>query len=392
MVRPGRMANDPSRRVRRYTLHLEGCTDPITLIAKRTNHIEAALYRSDVAGLEDILPPCHFVHCDEDICWLILEDVPNDFPPERWTPGHVDKLIETLATAHTQTWRGTMDQVTNLAPQPVRLIEHFIAGDEVPYTWDQLRHQHAALFEQGPGAVLSEHAIRHAGRLAPSLLEAANGVVVMRDLGGWPGVLGESHLAAAADLLDDPVPLLSALNSLPVSLLHGSPHPYHWRVTLFDESYLVDWSEATWGPGVIDLISFIEHYPLIYGSDCPPGTPPDNKIEDCDLVIRLRDMSPLMEETLIDSYLLAMSGELGPRFPARAYRAAVPAARCLHVLVNWFAYFGSWFAEMPDPYVWQRVNRMSEAELKKSGMGPMAGVRPYLAGVFERFLRAYHSL
>ena len=37
-------------------------------------------------------------------------------------------------------------------------------------------------------------------------------------------MLGESHLAAAADLLDDPVPLLGTLEDLPWTLLHGAPH------------------------------------------------------------------------------------------------------------------------------------------------------------------------
>lgn len=73
------------------------------------------------------------------------------------------------------------------------------------------------LFEQG--VALSRHAIHSAGRLAPLFLRAANGLVVMRALDGWPGVMGESHLSAVADLLDDPVPMLAPLLDLPLTLL-----------------------------------------------------------------------------------------------------------------------------------------------------------------------------
>jgi hypothetical protein len=390
--RPGRLANDPSRRVRRYTLTLAGCSDPITFIAKRTNHTEADVYRRTGAQTINLLPPCHYNHRAGDHSWLILEDVPNDIPTERWTPEHVDGVIESLASAHLSFW----DELNS--PNTVRIVNeektfrHFLHGEGMPYSWEDLREEHSAMFEQGPGAILSEHAIRNAGLLAPDLLEAANGLVVMRDLGGWPGVLGESHLAAVADLLDDPVPMLETLANLPASLLHGSPHPYHWRVTLFDEYYLVDWSEARLGPGVLDLISFIEHFPLIYYQAGPEKSPFHSPTHSVEPLIRLREMTQLTEETLIDTYLLGMSSRLGRQFPARAFRSAVPAARCLHVLTNWFAYFGSWYAEMPDRYIWQRVNRMSETELAGTMLGPMTGVRPYLAGVFDRFLRAYHSL
>jgi hypothetical protein len=391
--RPGRLANDPSRRVRRFTLTLAGCSDPITFIAKRSTPIEADVYHRAGARMVNVIPPCHYNHRAGDHSWLILEDVPNDIPTDRWTPGHIDRVVESLAAAHLSFWNESSRQ-TNIGRLTATgsTIDHFLQGEGMPYTWDELRDEHSTLFDEGPGAILSEHAIRNAGRLAPALLEAANGLVVMRDLGGWPGVLGESHLAAVADLLDDPVPMLEALANLPVTLLHGSPHPYHWRVTVFDEYYLVDWSEARLGPGVLDLISFIEHYPLIYfqgGRDITSYHPPAHGAEP---LIRLREMTPLTEETLIDTYLLAMSSGLGGQFPARAFRAAVPAARCLHVLTTWFAYFGSWFAEMPDRYTWQRVNRMSEAELAGTMLGPMTGVRPYLAGVFDRFLRAYRSL
>ena len=73
-------------------------------------------------------------------------------------------------------------------------------------------------------------------------------------------------------------------------------------------------------------------------------------------------------------------------------RAAIPAARCLHVLTTWFPFFAELANDMPGKYAWQRLNRLSESELGYYHDGPMAGMRPYLAGVFERFLHAYRSL
>lgn len=388
----GMMRTDPSRRVRRYTLTLAAHSDPVTFIAKKSNETEAAVYRLASLQPESLLPPLCFLHSDGEQSWLILEDVPDDIPPDRWTPYHSDRIVEALAAFHAATWETTARSGDAPSFDRDEILPHFLESPDMPYTWSELRRQHAVLFEQGPAAILSDHAIQNAGRLAPSLLEAANGLVIMRGLGGWPGVLGESHLAAAADLLDDPVPMLSVLNNLPVSIIHGSPHPYHWRLTLFDEQYLIDWGEAQLGPGLLDLMAFIEHYPLIYRDSLPDESRMMPFAERNQPIIRLRELTALFEETLVDTYQLAMSMRLGSRFPARAFRAALPAARCLHVLTTWFAYFGSWFDDMPDPYVWQRINRMSESELGSSMFRPIAGIRPYLAGVFDRFLRAYRSL
>jgi len=62
------------------------------------------------------------------------------------------------------------------------------------------------------------------------------------------------------------------------------------------------------------------------------------------------------------------------------------------VLTTWFPYFARWSDNMPDRAIWQRLNQLSEADLAQSRVGPMAGLRPYLAGMFDRFLHAYRSL
>ena len=379
LVTPGRATVERARHMRRYVLTLAGCSDPISFIAKQTNAVEALVYQQLGDPAATGIAPCRYAHVDGDASWVILEDVPDDFPPPTWRPEQVDAIIATLARLHAAHWQ------TAIGAPPA--VPHFLRRPEGPFTWEALQRERLPLFEDGPGAILSRHAVRSAGRLAPQLLEAANGLVVMRDLGGWPGVLGESHLAAAADLLDDPVPLLMALDDLPWTLLHGAPHADHWRLTLFGEQYLIDWASARLGPGVLDLVGFLERFPLLY--DRRPDAADEAERQPR---LRLREVGPLFEETALDTYLLTLSAEMGRRFSARSFRAAVPAARCLHVLTTWFPFFAHWSHDMPGKYAWQRVNRLSESELAHYHIGPMAGMRPYLAGVFDRFLQAYRSL
>ena len=366
-------ASTYSRRVTRYLLSLDNHTDPITFIGKRTTPFEAYFYRDLADQLPFVAPRCWFLHVAEDVGWVILDDVPNHVHRDDWTAVDIDDALRNLAQMHAKFW-GKIDLQTK-SPW----LTHFIDKQEITYTFEDLRHEQSQYFEEGPAALLSEHAIQNSGRLAPRLLAAANGLIVMRDLGGWPGVLGESHLAAAADLIDDPVPILEPLLNLPITLLHGNPHTYHWHLTLFDEQRLLDWRDVTTGPGICDLVNFQEQFHLLYARN---GT----------VYVHVRHDSPATVETIIDSYILSMKAELGSNFDARAFRLALPAARCLHVILNWFPMFASWFDQMPSKFTWQRVNRMSDAELIGTSMQPLIGYRPYLRTVFQRFLQAYRML
>ncbi|MFL7839591.1 MAG: hypothetical protein ACK2T4_13030 [Candidatus Promineifilaceae bacterium] len=364
---------DHTPRVTRYILVLADHSDSITLIGKETTAREAAFYRDIAENLPFIAPHCYFTHILDDRGWVILDDVPNDFPPGRWSVQDVEDVIDDIAAFHAVYW----DQPSVKDQYP--WLTHFIDRQQKTYNLSQLRQELGSYFEEGPSAMISDHALRHLGRLAPKFLEAANGVAVMRALGGWPGVLGESHLSAASDLLDDPVPLLEPLTRLSQTLLHGNMHSYHWHITLFDERRLVDWDNVTLGPGIFDLISFQERFELlISGDEIRP--------------VYAREEPPIDEETIIDSYMLAMKAELGVEFDARAMRQAIPAARCLFVLENWFPYFASRFDDLPDFFTWQRINRMSSSELEKRTVDQVYVYRPYLKRVFRRFLQAYHML
>lgn len=364
-------ANVPIR-VQRYQLALAGHSDPISFIGKQTNKTEVRVYRRLAPNLMVATPPCWFAEMiDEQVGWLVLADVPNHYAPDRWTAADTESVVLDMARLHAQFYN-----------QPHALHEagltHFL-GDRT-YTWDELRQEQAEYFEEGPAQTLSAHAIASSAALAPVLLQAANGLAVMRSLGGWPGILGESHLTAVDNLIDDPLPMLETLRQLPVTLLHGGQHAHHWRLHLYDDSRtLVDWRQACVGPGICDLINFVEQFDLLYE---PDGALP----------IQVRQSRPIANETLVDTYLLAMHHQLGQQFDTRAARQAIPAARCLHVVTNWFPLFATWFADMPDKFTWQKINRLSEAQLAGTPYALYGRFRPFLADVFARFLRASYMV
>lgn len=361
-----------SRRMTRYVLDLAGHSDPISLIGRHIEAVEAAFYRDFAPRLPQLTPGCIFLHQAEanGSGWVVLDDVPNDIDPGRWAVADVNAILEKLAHLHA-TFIEQTDELTS-AGLPQLL-------DRTAYPWSTLVSQQSVYFEEGPAAILSEHALAQAGQLAPLFLQAANGLVVMRDLGGWPGILGESHLTAVSDLLDDPVPLLEPLRQLPSTLLHGDPSNHHWRVTVFADQRLTGWQTAAVGPGICDLVSFIEQFGLLESREQSSG-------------FTTRPLWPMDEETIIDSYLLALSHRLGSRVNTRSLRQAIPAARCLHVLTHWFPHFASWFDEMPNKFTWQKVNRMAPSEFADTPLQGFMQLRPYLSGVFERFILAFRSL
>ncbi|MBK7896140.1 MAG: phosphotransferase [Anaerolineaceae bacterium] len=370
-AKPIRPTKHDMPRMTRYQLILAGHSDPITLLGRHLGEVETAFYREISPRLSQLVPRCHFLHQAEPngAGWAVLDDVPGDIAPERWSIADITAIIEKLAYLHAN----FIDQVDDLTNAGLLL-----RLDRTAYPWQKLTAEQAVYFDEGPAAVLSEHALAQAGQLAPLFLQAANGLVVMRNLGGWPGILGESHLTAVSDLLDDPVPLLEPLRQLPATLLHGDPSNRHWQVTVFNDHRLTDWQTASVGPGILDLVSFIEQFALLQDGE--------------DGVLKTRPFWPIDEETMIDTYLLALSQRLGTRINTRALRQAIPAARCLYVLTSWFTHFATWFEEMPNKFTWQKVNRMAAQEFVDTPLQGFMALRPYLSGVFERFLLAYRSL
>ncbi|UCG23522.1 MAG: hypothetical protein JSW55_15445 [Chloroflexota bacterium] len=363
--------------VSRFLLSLAGYHEPFSLIGKRTNPVEALFYEAFAPQFPHFTPTCWFSHVGVEDGWLVLTDVQNDHPPEHWTGNDVDILIGNLASLHAAFWGkrevlaqyGLPDFLGEAEAEAASIPGE--GGDE--QRSEQLPDQMARIerWLQGQRRHLTEHAKRTAGPLTPLLAEASDGLYVLRQVDGWPGIVDEQHLAALADLLDDPLPMLYPLRQLPSTLLHGDPSAKRWCLTLFDDYYLLDWQKTAIGPGVYDLLTFIDQMELLA----------DER------------RSRVNEETMIDSYILAMRGELGTRFDARATRQAIPAARCLHVLGRWLPFLGESLQQLRhDDNTWPTMEDLSDEELIEAGLTQLPKLRTSLATVFDRFLRDYRSL
>lgn len=344
----------------RYTLQIEGESDPITLMGKLSTAREATFYAQLTEQLSFLTPTCWYQHIDEENnrSWLVLEDVPNHRPPESWSRDALEELVAELGFFHALFW----NESTYLSRHAWLPSSVSASNDNSRFTSDRL----------------STHAIAASGDLAATLDKAAAGLQKMSEIGGWPDVLDAKHLDAAAALIDDPLPMLQPLRDLPMTLLHGYPGIYNWRYTLFNDCRLIDWQTVCSGPSVCDLVAFVETYGLLQQ---PSG------------VWTMRKEWLEAEELIIDTYMLQMAHNLGRRFDARSVRRAIPAARCLYVLTHWFTRFDTWFSQWQEPEkLWRQINRIPDEKLAQTVYKPMAGLSLYLGVVFHRFINAYYKL
>lgn len=360
------------RGLNRFLLTLEGYSDPFPLIGKKTNAAEARFYRDLAAPVRKLLPTCWLSHVSHDWSWVLLDDVPDHNPAFSWNVEDAEKIVAMLASFHGAYWQHEELQDHSSWPEPFlgrysQETPDYGALEAWRY-WDYPRQN---------TPTISSHALHSAGRLAPTFIRAAAGVDVLRQLGGWPGVIEQQHLDALAELLDDPLPMLQPLRELPVTLLHGNLALHHWHSTLFNERYLLDWAGVTVGPSICDLVDLLEkvEWARAQRSD-----------------FFLGQEWPVAEETMVDSYLLRLHFGLG-HFDARAMRQAIPAARCLYVIATWLPRFADAFRPfVGSPRTWRYLTAMSDAELQRAGCARMIGWRPYLARLFPRFWRATRLL
>jgi hypothetical protein len=389
VVRAEKLSHAPT--LTRYLITLDGHPEPVSLIGKQTNSGEARFFQDASDQLPGIVPRCWFSHVTGGRSWILVDEVHNDHRPANWTAQDVEWALADLATLHATFWEheaylsslgwhkllaATID---GESPDPAA------GSDQVtsPQTREKpagsaksnLRFQE---FRPGRTELVSSHALQAAGTLARSFLQVADGLRLLRTIGGWPGILKEKHLLAFADLLDDPVPMLQILREQPVTLLHGNPAADKWHLGLLGERHLVGWQDVTIGPAVYDLVSFINQFPLLND----PGRG-----------FLVRGEWPLSEETMIDSYLLDMGSLLGTDFQATSVRRAIPAARCLHVMLTWLPRLANWLAMAGgERDTWQEMTHMTDEDLLASGFSEMVALRPYFGRLFEDFFEAYRAL
>ena len=371
----------------RYLLQLAGYEEAAVLVGKNTNATEATFFADLSPHLSPMTPYCWLSHVAGDQSWVILDEVYNDWPMNKWTTFDVESIIDKLILLHSEFWERE-SHLTEFGLE-TRLSDSF-PSNQTSFGMEEkqafgtkalqpgAQDQRIDAERRAADLFISEHALNTAGKLAPIFQQAASGLQAIQMIGGWPGVLEQEHVVALSDLLDDPVPVLYPLRQAPSTLTHGDPAPKKWFISLFGETILVDWMDIKIGPGIYDLISFIEQFDII---ETPDGT------------WRQRKNWPISEETIIDTYLLGMGQRLGNRFDARAVRDSIPAARCFYTIVNWLPRFNKWLdLDYVNKEVWADYANMSDQELTELGFGQMASLRPHLAGLFKRLLEAYHSL
>ncbi|MGH2537646.1 MAG: hypothetical protein ACRDHL_09660 [Candidatus Promineifilaceae bacterium] len=359
------------RRQSRFLLWLEAHSEPIALLGKQTGATEARFYHDLAGRLPELTPRCWYSHVSGDRSWVVLDEVVNDFPARRWMPADLERVIRELAQLHATFWQeGESLHGLGLS----RLLDDG-AGRRIPVLDAEVPLDG---LELEPAAVaLSAHSRRRFGPLAALMQEASVGLRQLYDVGGWPGIFEEAHIQAAAELLDDPVPMLFPLSQQPATLLHGDPAAHNWHLSVLGEYKLLNWDQAAVGPGLVDLITFIEQFALLRLE--AGGWPAWNEWQ-------------VLEETMEDGYILTMGRLLGSRFSPAAARQAIPAARCLYVLSYWLPIFAHWLSLPHDRELWRNLNAQSDANWDRSGFGQMARLRPHLAGVFRRFLEARYAL
>ncbi len=359
------------RGLNRYLLTFAGHSDPLPLIGKKTNAAEARFYRQLAGAVRKLLPTCWLNHEGHDWSWIVLTDVPNHITAQRWISDDVEKIVAMLASFHGTFWEHEQWHAPNAWPEPfLGRPGHQAPHDGALEAW---RYWEGKAQKT---SVVSTHALRSAGRLGPTLIRAAAGVNVLRQLGGWPGIIERPHLEALAELLDDPLPMLQPLRELPLTLLHGDLNLDHWHSTLFGERFLLDWANVAVGPAVCDLVDFLEQ--VEWARATRAGA--------------LDDDWPAAEETIVDSYLLRMHMGLG-RFDSRAMRQAIPAALCLHVVTAWLPRFADAFhAFVGSPLTWRRLLSMDDDALRRAGYGRMVGWQAYLRRLMPRFWDATRLL
>lgn len=351
---------------KRYWLRLKDQDEELTAVIQRVSVREAQFYHDFAAELPHLVAHCWLTVKGINEGWIVIDDLSHDHKTEAWDSADSEQLVTTMAHFHAGYWNKTAELATH------RWLPYYLGS--------QLTGAHdSPSATQSHNPLLSFQAQRVLGTLAPRWLKAAQGVRSMMEVDGWPGVVDERVLRAAADLIDDPLPLLHQLRHQPYTLLHGYPGVYNWRIPLWGNSRLVDWQKVSIGPGICDLVVYLESYDLMQ----------DGKL------FKQRTHWPLDEETTIDSYLLTLSADLGQQCNTREIRRSIPAARCLYSLLHWFPRFQIWLDQLPTQpearrEMWQLICQNEGSD--ELEYRPMLALRPFLAALFQRFLRAYYQL
>lgn len=342
----------------RYIVTLADHSDPVTFIGKEASLTESYFYRDLSHKLEFLAPFCWFNERYKDGAWLLLDDIPNYRVAHPWTEADLERAVNCLALLHATFWN-----------RPAKLKQ---------YRWlhwylDPARTGEWLAMEQGIKGV-SQQAWESAGTLTPTFLQI-NQMLQTLETHNQQTILQPEHRQAIMDLLDDPMPMLYPLRTLPPTLLHGNPTIDHWHLTLFGDGNLISWKKVVIGPGVCDLVTFMESVEqaqtLWHG-----GQKPETWV--------------LHQETMVDSYLLRLHRQLWPLFDARTSRKTLPAASCLYVLTQGIPHFVQWLEQGSSPVTTIPPHLRIENELLD--LPKIELLQSYWVDLFARFWNNYKML
>jgi hypothetical protein len=367
----------------RYVLSLDGYLEPISLIGKETNVPEALFFGNIANEISEIAPHCWICHIEGDKGWVIHEESYNDYLPAEWAAVDIERIIDRLVNLHALMWEqeeelGRIGFSSLIGGGGPEIGKELLNKDPQALLQPLKLSKRIASWDRGDLSLPSEHAISSAGNLGLELIHSAIALEKIIQRGGWPGVFEDSHRQAAADLLDDPMPMLYPLAQLPSTLIHGNAAPQSWSLDLLDNCQLSDWRSASIGPSIYDLVCFIENL---------------NLIQDKKGKYSLRQQWSISEETILDSYILAMGRHLGSEYSPVLTRQAFPAAVTLYVLIVEIPKLANWIEKGDgDQFNWASLSIKNDDKLQEAGYSEIAALRPFWSNVFTKFLSAYRSL
>ncbi|HLC05948.1 MAG TPA: phosphotransferase [Anaerolineales bacterium] len=176
---------------------------------------EVGVYRSLAPHLPMKTPTLVAASASGD--WLVLEAIPQEKTPEHWEADDYRKALESLAQLHDRFWG--------------------LGEDLGTYTW--LSRPLEADFDV------------HLAVAAQSLE-----TIVEK---GLPGSLAgaPARIKVLSSLIEQAAAVVAPLREQPSTLLHGDYWPGNIAVTDQSEQIAYDWQQTAVGPGVIDLLTFV---------------------------------------------------------------------------------------------------------------------------------------
>ncbi len=176
---------------------------------------EVGVYRSLAPHLPMRTPALVAASASGD--WLVLEAISQDKIPKAWEPDDYRRAIESLAQLHDRFWG--------------------LGEDLGTYTWLSRPLEadfdvHLAVAEQSLERILEK---------------------------GSPGSLAgaPARIELLSTLIDQAPAVVAPLREQPSTLLHGDYWPGNIAVTEAGEQITYDWQQTAVGPGVIDLLTFV---------------------------------------------------------------------------------------------------------------------------------------